>query len=97
LPYERLAPYEQFNCELDLSESGDGRVVSGWISMARYVGKGVALDDELYRSADHEVESPAAAAMAVRAMARVLAEQLGRLDLRPYLAGKTAETPSGPG
>jgi hypothetical protein len=91
LPYERLAPYERFDCELDLGESVAGRAVVGWIGVARYVGKGASLDDDLYRSPDYEVDSPLAAAAAVRSVAAEMAAQLGRLDLRPYLAGKTAE------
>jgi hypothetical protein len=90
LPYERLAPYERFDCELDLGESTGGRVVVGWIDVERYVGKGATLDEELYRSPDYEVDSPAAAAAAIRTVAAEMARQLGRLDLRQYLTGKAA-------
>jgi hypothetical protein len=91
LPYERLAPYERFDCELFLSESLTGREVTGWIDVERYAGKGMSSEDVLYQSSDYDVDSPAAAAAAIREVAQELAQQLGRLDLRPYLARATAE------
>jgi hypothetical protein len=88
---DRLAPYEVLKCELDLSEWGDERLVQGWVDVRRYAGRGVLEDDDLWKSANHSVESPAAAATAIRAVAREMADQLGRIDLRPYLAPTGAE------
>lgn len=96
LPDGRHAPYEAFVCELDLGAWGDERLVQGWVNVRRYVGRGEDMDDGLWESEDRSVESPAAAAAAIRLVAAAMAEQLGRLDLRPYLAGKTAEPSAAP-
>ena len=88
---DHFGPYETIRCELSLDEWEPWRQVAGWIKVDRYVGHGVAVDDELWRSADHRVETPASAATALLAVAGELVEQLGRSDFRPYLGSKTAE------
>ena len=88
LPYERLAPYERFDCELHLAESIKGRDVTGWIGVQRYCRKGVSLEDSLFQSPDCEVETPATAAVAIETAAAQLAQQMSKLDLRSYLAGR---------
>jgi hypothetical protein len=92
---DHLAPYEAVRCELDLGAWDSGREVCGWIGVDRYVGHGATVDDELWRSVERPVGSPSSAAAAVRAVAGELVEQLGRVDLRRYLAAKPAE-PGGP-
>lgn len=91
---DQLAPFEVFKCELDLREWSPTREVSGWIDVRRYVGHGVTVDDDLWRSLDYPVESPALAAVAIRRVAEEMAEQLGRLELGPYLAGTVGGRPA---
>jgi hypothetical protein len=90
---DHLGPYETLRCELSLDEWDPWREVAGWIQAGRYVGHGVTVDDELWYSAKHRVETPAAAAAALRAVAGELVDHLGRVDLRPYLAAKPRSSP----
>jgi hypothetical protein len=80
------SPFDAMSCELNLLATSDGPEVSGRIAVWRYLGRGFNDDDDLWRSADILVESPAEAAAALRQVGAELARQCGLLDLRPYLA-----------
>jgi hypothetical protein len=85
------SPFEAVSCELNLLVSSDGPEVFGRIAVWRYIGRGFSDNDDLWRSGDILVESPAAAAAALRQVGAELVRQCGLLDLRPYLASKTSE------
>lgn len=87
---DRFGPYETVRCELSLDEWEPWREVAGWIRVDRYVGRGVTVDEELWCSGRHRVETPSTAAQALRLVAGEVVAHLGRVDLRPFLGAKTA-------
>lgn len=78
--------YDSLSCEVNLLVTSDGPEVSGRIAAWRSLGRGVSDNDDLWRVDEIRVDSPAAAAAAVRRVAADVVHHLGRLDLGPYLA-----------
>ncbi len=80
--------YESMSCELDLLDSCDGPEVFGRIAVWRYLGKGVSLDDDLWRSENISVSTALEAAQAFRQVGTELVRQCTLLDFRPYLPAR---------
>ncbi|MBL8812481.1 MAG: hypothetical protein JNM43_20120 [Planctomycetaceae bacterium] len=84
------APYELMSCELQLLATADGPEVSARIAVWRYLGKGISLDVDVWRSADVIVESPSAAAAELQRVGAELVRQCKLLDLATYLGASSA-------
>lgn len=89
-------PFDSMSCELGLLPSSDGSEVSGRIAVWKYIGRGFSDNDDLWRSPDILVESPAAAIAALRSVGADLVRQCRRLDLRPYLLSDDAPPGTAP-